>query len=454
MELLYCSICGSICPNDSKQPGHKANGPFVCPVCQKGGQGKPGDAPPSQAPAGQKPGRLEEAGESLELFSPKTIALNRQKAREIEEALASQEKEKGKEGQLSLLDPLDLFSDRTIALKKKKHFGISPQDSPELTAEEYSGEGDEELQFLSKDPDAGGSESPARSAKRILFNCLYCHSKLMVRPVQKVSKLVCPRCSKPMYIDPSSQISKEVPKSGSFRREGSPGSSRVKKEGPAISTVVSQLGAPELSDIVKETQELQRPQKAAGSQPSSGAGGEVSGGPSKPSPSLEAPALESLPDQARTASEPARSAPEAEEFPSLGRAPLGSPPPKPSLDPSDAALLQQMEVANTATAVLDRVSSELAAAPVNPAPAKPPAAPAISIGSVDRPRPELGSYGRAALFSLIVAAPLFVAAYFVAEERSINSPPPAWTEAAKPYMRTLGEAVEKGVDRLRSQLER
>jgi DNA-directed RNA polymerase subunit M/transcription elongation factor TFIIS len=113
---------------------------------------------------------------------------------------------------------MNLFSSKTILLKKQQHFGAAPAADSEIQiAVDDSLEENQEA-MLDLVPNPWGCEQPANTATRILFHCLHCKSKLVVRPVSKTSKMVCPKCQQSMFIDSHAQLSLEHPdKNGSFR---------------------------------------------------------------------------------------------------------------------------------------------------------------------------------------------------------------------------------------------
>ena len=67
---------------------------------------------------------------------------------------------------------------------------------------------------LKLEPNPIGSDAPAPTTKRLQFHCLHCHSRLVVRPVKKTSKMACPNCSTRMYVDANGKVSINDPPEG------------------------------------------------------------------------------------------------------------------------------------------------------------------------------------------------------------------------------------------------
>ena len=152
MELRYCEKCGDILQVEGQGEKIDPSERFVCRKCQ-GRQ----DAP-----------------------------------REAEKTLFD-----------GILDKtaLNLFSASTIALKRK-----------ELTEKDAAGSQVGIADTPSEDPSSsGGSSAPAPSAKKLQFRCLHCRASLLVRPVERTSRMVCPRCKENLYIDPSGIVTKTPP---------------------------------------------------------------------------------------------------------------------------------------------------------------------------------------------------------------------------------------------------
>jgi hypothetical protein len=187
MELRYCEKCGDIIPLQGKDAGLEPVGHFLCPRCEAGGG-------PERPAADQKlPENLLEQS-SLNLFSPNTVVIKRQEQQEKEARLKLAEEE--------LWD--------------------GPLEGHET-----------------------GSANPARTARKLQFRCLHCRAVLMVRPVQKASRMVCPKCRGNLFIDQSGVVSKRPPigsdrvKIGSSRIQA--GSAQVKSGPPAVKPASAQV---------------------------------------------------------------------------------------------------------------------------------------------------------------------------------------------------------------------
>jgi hypothetical protein len=92
---------------------------------------------------------------------------------------------------------MNLYSASTIMVKRKE-LEVAQQ---------------EKLQ-LEEDGEPPGSNSPARSARKLQFRCLHCRAMLQTRPVEKASRMVCPSCKGNLFIDASGIVSKKPPVSG------------------------------------------------------------------------------------------------------------------------------------------------------------------------------------------------------------------------------------------------
>jgi hypothetical protein len=149
MELRYCEKCGDIIKLEGKDERINPAEHFVCPRCEGGAEG---------APAGKDSfeGILDQS--TLNLFSPSTLAIK-----------------------------------RSELIKEAPHLGDAvpnPSKPPTVRA---------------------GSSFPARTARKLQFRCLHCRSTLMIRPVEKPSRMVCPKCQGSLFIDQTGIVSKRSP---------------------------------------------------------------------------------------------------------------------------------------------------------------------------------------------------------------------------------------------------
>ena len=190
MELRYCEECGDVVQVETNQ-AQSLSDHFLCDSCRSGpkGEARKGEERDLSMNTVLK-------GTNLDLFSQNTIAL---KKKQYQEELSSK---KPKSTRLRLVKPSSPTGD--------------PGEAPAPAGE--------------------GCTSPAKSARKILFRCLHCRSTLSIRPVDRTSKLTCPQCGKPIYVTASGQLLKTSPslriEHGGFRDEaGRPGSGAARKPG-------------------------------------------------------------------------------------------------------------------------------------------------------------------------------------------------------------------------------
>src|SRR5262245_37141981 len=141
MELRYCEKCGDIIKLEGKDERINPSEHFVCPRCDgvpAGGQAKK---------------------ESFEGILDQTA--------------------------------MNLFSPSTVAIKRSDMLRDAPPAEPAPAADP------------AKPPTmrTSGSSFPARTARKLQFRCLHCRSTLMIRPVEKPSRMVCPKCKGNLFID-------------------------------------------------------------------------------------------------------------------------------------------------------------------------------------------------------------------------------------------------------------
>ena len=113
-------------------------------------------------------------------------------------------------------ESLELFSQDTLALKKSSSSGTSRSPSPtsvlEPNSDDFKLPENETLEFFSEKTLALKNSKKSSAKKgRLRFNCAHCSTKLEIKAVTKLSKLICPKCSQQLYIDPVLGVSKNRP---------------------------------------------------------------------------------------------------------------------------------------------------------------------------------------------------------------------------------------------------
>ena len=187
MELRYCEECGDVIQVETSEPA-KVVDHFVCERCQSGA----GSPRPEAAPSGDM------EAQSLNLFSPETIAIRKKK---IDEDTTKKPK-----------------SSRLRLVKANPDEPESRPADPPLSAPQPASPAPSAPMAAPPQPAAAavpgstrGSATPAKSARRILFRCLHCRSTLSIRPVEKTSKLTCPHCTNVIYVTPTGRLLKNSP---------------------------------------------------------------------------------------------------------------------------------------------------------------------------------------------------------------------------------------------------
>ena len=206
MELKYCDRCGT--PVKAEQDAEDFLAEFVCEECSHRESDKRNSSSGSKLQIVDSPPprpAKEELEKSLEFFSSNTVMVKKNKMAEKSSHSAKKKtfrdpttRSPEEAPNLSAPeDPLDLFSTQTLTLKRQNR-DSHPEDP-----------GDSVLLI---DSAGMGSSAPAQTATRIQLRCVHCQKVLVIRPVQKASKMVCPGCNKKMYISDSSRLSKSPPK--------------------------------------------------------------------------------------------------------------------------------------------------------------------------------------------------------------------------------------------------
>ncbi len=196
MEIRYCDNCGNPIQVELGQLFSTMDR-VVCDACRPGAKKDCGDLDARNSGA-----KLDDILESsnLNLFSSQTIVLHKQK---LEQGSAPAEKPKS--AKLKLVKP-GSASSATGAGSGIRPPQARPPQSPSsaLVASQ-------------------GASNPSKSAQKIVFRCMHCHSTLSIRPIEKTSKLTCPHCAKDVFITISGRVLKMSP-SIALKKESQPGS--------------------------------------------------------------------------------------------------------------------------------------------------------------------------------------------------------------------------------------
>ncbi len=301
MELRYCERCGDIIQLEGKtDPAHPTEH-FVCPRCQ-------GVAGGAKAPAGtgkaSAPVSLEKVldSTSMNLFSSNTILIKRQEQKDKEDAV--------RQSRLKLADEVVAGGGELSAL----------------------GEGEDD----SGDP--AGSAIPSRNARKLQFRCLHCRAVLMVRPVEKASRIICPKCQESLYIDQTGIVSRRP----SGAKAAPPAGTAVVKPGSARMAVqddsslldpatAAAAAAPSIEhDPLRQGKSFRAQATTAPAAPSRSFRTELPRVPAAPAKSFRAQTQAAAPNPAS-----ARLSASPQPSKSFRRAPP-SPPPTPARQPSSA----------------------------------------------------------------------------------------------------------------------
>jgi len=207
MELRYCEECGDVTRIESGGPILSDH--YVCERCENGGpdSGKKDGASADEASFDNF---LQE--QPLNLFSDQTIALRRKpKPSDSQrgQPKPSDEPQKPKSNRLRLVKTATTGTVRTTS-----------------TAQPATQDGN------------AGSSTPAKSAQRLLFRCIHCRATLSIRPVNRTSKLLCPECRQAIYVTSSGSLLKDtasaVISKGGSTAFATAGSVVVKKQGSSF----------------------------------------------------------------------------------------------------------------------------------------------------------------------------------------------------------------------------
>ena len=205
MELRYCEECGDVLQVESAEPLGELEH-FICERC-KSGEHEPRKEAPVEAVG-------EAAGEDLQAQS------------------------------------LNLFSPQTIALRKKQYEAVLPKDPKS-----------NRLRLVKQDstdsPQEGGATTPAHGARKILFRCLHCKATLASRPVDRTSKLNCPHCAKTIFVTAAGTLLKGSPSAVERATE-------VRPSGPAPALEASAPTASEPAAVAAAASASRKPMSSVG----------------------------------------------------------------------------------------------------------------------------------------------------------------------------------------------
>lgn len=196
MDIRYCDQCGDIIQGDGGSA--KVGGQIICSRCDGGAP--QGNVIPMQESAPKNARPQKEAtdeipeftlssvlhDEGLELFSSDTLAIRKQKPA------------KEKDSKKKTATRLKLVEDEPMVTQQIPSFA-QPPDAPTPAADPAALANEQTMRITSPDPSLA-------NADRWSVECQHCHGKLAIKPVQKRSKLRCPRCGGMQILDPSGSI--------------------------------------------------------------------------------------------------------------------------------------------------------------------------------------------------------------------------------------------------------
>jgi len=209
MELRYCELCGEIIRADSAAGADALEISFVCDACRARKEGSRGAGGTESAPKTDNaespladtdafPEEPAYSVENLNLFSADTVAARKAQIQtetairlhDPDESAAYGEEDGGSEtGQLP---------DLRIGTIDTEGPPLSEGTSAEAKADPWAG--------TTAAGDPAGSAVRSASARKIQFRCLHCPAVLVIRPVENVSKLNCPRCGNSLYVGPQGKV--------------------------------------------------------------------------------------------------------------------------------------------------------------------------------------------------------------------------------------------------------
>ena len=217
MELRYCEKCGDVTRVEGGGPMLSA--PYVCERCKKGADGNPCSGKKDGGSVdGATPGSLLKT-EALDLFSDQSMALALERKHNRGETPGSRSR---RSPQVTPSATTTRTPNDTV--KVAPGSGAPPPSAPLPLAQEGK-----------KD-----SAMPSTAPGRILFRCPHCRASLSVRPVNRTSKLVCPKCTQSTHVTSSGTLLRSsasaVPRKGGSGEGKKPGSTIRGQQAKALPT--------------------------------------------------------------------------------------------------------------------------------------------------------------------------------------------------------------------------
>jgi hypothetical protein len=220
MELKYCENCGDVIVQAESGAGKPLAERFVCKKCRSSPQ--PATSRPEPAARGaeaqahqRSPQKAEAAdllqGEPLDLFSKRTIALRRSQTASTSEVAPARSSGAGLP---ELAEPSDLELTEKLHPPELREPPVAAGESSQRPQPSSDAGGSLEFLVPIEDGDEGdlvGSAVPAPRAQKILFRCLHCKSPVSIRPVSSTSRLNCPSCQNSIYVTVSGQLFRSLP---------------------------------------------------------------------------------------------------------------------------------------------------------------------------------------------------------------------------------------------------
>jgi hypothetical protein len=249
MELRYCEECGDVIQVETSEPVALSDH-FVCERCKSGASEPRGEATPKEDLQAQ----------SLNLFSPETIAIRRKKVDEEPTA------KKPKSSRLKLVKANPGDTETRAAETDRAPAPPVAGASPAAAAPLPSAASLPAAQSAPAAPaGSAGSAAPAKSARRILFRCLHCRSTLSIRPVEKTSKLTCPHCTNVIYVTPSGRLLKNSPSVALRKGEVAPTELLTAGAGSGMNPAAAVIQRNPASVAIRKTGSVAVPRRAGSS---------------------------------------------------------------------------------------------------------------------------------------------------------------------------------------------
>ena len=229
MEIRYCEQCGNPIRVELGQPAGVVDR-AVCEACSSGSE-KGGEGEAAQSKKGEIADLLDSS--NLNLFSPQTIVLHKQKL-----GLSGVSAEKPKSTKLKLVKP----GSGSLAVGPRKSSAQIPAQPPRAPSTVVA--------------HLEGATSPAKSAQKIVFRCMHCRSTLSIRPIEKTSKLTCPHCTKEIFITISGRVLRMSPSMVVKKGEDlKPRSVRIERPGSERAPLVDSAPIPGASNAAASLQQ-------------------------------------------------------------------------------------------------------------------------------------------------------------------------------------------------------